>query len=283
MKLKQKGRSSRKQQGFTLVEMSVVLVLAGLLVAAVTAGQELVNTAKAKKAVNDIVALESQLQLYAQAKGRFPGDCDADGVIDFAADAVTREDTGNTLRAEKYAFVSTYPTIPLAGADATKETDACALSAAPGAGTAVGDVTTVASATNANVWLNDMKVAGFVSDSAVNRKLAKMVTEDFLFVGNITDGVLAEESADSAKYNAIVMHNVPQWMAIRMAQAINGQDDVAYRSRLRSLVREEAPTAGNYTEKWQVVGTVNESQKDAMVTVAYFFDQVPESVASVTP
>jgi len=282
MKLKQKGRSARKQQGFTLVEMSVVLVLAGLLVAAVTAGQELVNTAKAKKAVNDIVALESQLQLYAQAKGRFPGDCDADGVIDYLADATVRTDVGNTTRAEEYAFVSTYPTIPDNGVAAALETDACALSGSTTAG--ASDVATDTG--NANVWLNDMKVAGFVSDSAINRKLAKMVTEDFLFVGNITDG-LAEDSADGAQYNAIVMHNVPQWMAIRMAQAINGQDDVAYRSRLRSLVRSGS-TNGTYEETWQVVNssatiTTDAAQKDAMVTVAYFFDQVPESVVSVTP
>jgi prepilin-type N-terminal cleavage/methylation domain-containing protein len=267
-------RGTRKQKGFTLVEMSVVLVLAGLLVAAVTAGQELINTAKAKKAVNDIVSLESQLQLYAQAKGRFPGDCDADGVIDYAADATSRADEDNNDRANEYAFVSTYPTIPANGADAVLETDACALS---GTG---ADSTVVTNDDNANVWLNDLKVAGFVSDSAVNRKLAKMVTEDFLFVGNITDGATATESADDAQYNAIVMHNVPQWMAIRMAQAINGQDDVAYRSRLRSLVRSGSD--GSYEETWQVVGAETAAQKDAMVTVAYFFDQVPESRESAS-
>jgi prepilin-type N-terminal cleavage/methylation domain-containing protein len=274
-------RGTRKQQGFTLVEMSVVLVLAGLLVAAVTAGQELINTAKAKKAVNDLVALDSQLQLYAQAKGRFPGDCDADGVIDYAADGTARGDDENNARAGEYAFVSTYPTIPANGVAASSETDACALS-----GSVTAGLSNVAiSGTNANVWLNDLKVAGFVSDSAVNRKLAKMVTEDFLFVGNIVDGSTASESADNAQYNAIVMHNVPQWMAIRMAQAINGQDDVAYRSRLRSLVRSGID--GTYEETWQVVssfaaGSDSAAQKDAMVTIAYFFDQVPESKESAT-
>jgi prepilin-type N-terminal cleavage/methylation domain-containing protein len=269
-------RGTRKQKGFTLVEMSVVLVLAGLMVAAVTAGQELINTAKAKKAVNDVVSLASNLQLYTQAKGRFPGDCDADGVIDYDAGATSRLDTDNNERAEAYAFISTYPTIPANGADAEEVTDACALA---------GDTTNntvVTNDDNANVWLNDLKVAGFVSDSAVNRKLAKMVTEDFLFVGHIVDGATAEESADGAQYNAIVMHNVPQWMAIRMAQAINGQDDVAYRSRLRSLVRVDAPVDGAYEETWQVVDTQNASQKDAMVTVAYFFDQVPESRESAS-
>ena len=278
MKLKQKGRSARKQQGFTLVEMSVVLVLAGLLVAAVTAGQELVNTAKAKKAVNDIVALESQLQLYAQAKGRFPGDCDADGVIDYAADLTPRSDETNNGRAALYAYTTDRPTIPAEGAIADDQTHGCALDGGAGTGAEPSDVVT--SSTNANVWLNDMKLAGFASDSAPNRKLAKMVNEDFLFVGNIVDA--RAESALDASYNAIVMHNVPQWMAIRMAQAINGQDSLANRSRLRSLTRTDTGGDGTYEETWQVVGTDTEAMRDAMVTVAYFFDLVPESQATPT-
>lgn len=274
---------NRKQSGFTLVEMSVVLVLAGLLVVGVTKGQELINTAKAKKAVNELIALDAQLQLYAQAKGRFPGDCDADGVIDFAADATPRGDDQNTARAEEYALSSAHPTIPADGAVAAAQSDACALSGAAASSPSVSDVVT--STTNANVWLNDLKLAGMASDSASNRKLAKMITEDFLFVGSITDGTVAAESADGAAYNAIVMHNVPQWMAIQMAHAINGQDDVAYRSRLRSLVRVDTAGDGTYEETWQAM-TEDEAtasaQRDAVVTVAYFFDQIPESREAAT-
>lgn len=273
----------RKQGGFTLVEMSVVLVLAGLLFAAVTKGQELVNTAKAKKATADLIALNSQLQLYAQAKGRFPGDCDADGVVDYAADLTVRGDDGNTARAEAYAFSSAHPTIPVDGAVAAAQTDGCALTGAIAATPSVSDVVT--STSNANVWLNDLKLAGMASDSAGNRKLAKTIAEDFLFVGSVTDGTTAEETADGAKYNAIVMHNVPQWMAIQMAQAINGQDDVAYRSRLRGLVRVDSTGNGTYEDSWQVMTGDEAStaaQRDAMVTIAYFFDQVPESREAAT-
>jgi len=273
--MKSRTPNPRRQGGFTLVEMSVVLVLAGLLFAAVTTGKELVNTAKAKKAVHDVISLESKLQLYAQAKGRFPGDCDADGVIDYAADATTRADTDTTLRAEMYAFSSALPTIPADGADATRQTDGCALTGAVADADVVSQVST--NDDNANIWLNDLKLAGMVSDSASNRGLAKMVTEDFLFVGKISDAT--GSSADAAGYNAIVMHNVPQWMAIRMAQAINGQDAVANRSRLRSLVR--TGTDGSYEATWQAVDGA-ESMRDAMVTVAYFFDQVPDAIALTT-
>ena len=107
------------------------------------------------------------------------------------------------------------------------------------------------STTNANVWLNDMKLAGVVSDSAPNVKLAKLVHEDFMFVGKVTDA--GGESAEGADYNAIVIHNVPQWMARRLALSINGQDARADRSRLRVLDRTSDD--GTYLallRKWHV-------------------------------
>jgi len=266
----------RKQGGFTLVEMSVVLVLVGLLFAAVTKGQELVDQAKAKRLVNDMIVMGDQLQLYSQAKGRFPGDCDADGVMDYDLGATSRLDTNTEARATEYAFTSLLPTIPDNGLEASAQTDGCALSG----GAATTDPSTVATgADNANVWLNDLKLAGLVSDSAPNRNLAKTINEDFMFVGSIADA--EGDSATVARYNAIVIHNVPQAMAMRMAVAINGQDAMANRSRLRSLNRDA--TNGTYEATWQVVdvGTPDtEAMRDAMVTIIYFFDRIPESKAA---
>ena len=262
----------RKQGGFTLVEMSVVLVLVGLLFAAVTKGQELVDQAKAKRLVNDMIVMGDQLQLHLQAKGRLPGDCDADGVIDYAADATPRGDDENADRSALYAFSSAMPTIPGNGVGAELQTDGCALSG--GAAGASSWSTVEVDATNANVWLNDLKLAGLVSDSAPNRNLAKTINEDFMFVGNIVDAGI--DSAEDAAYNAIVLHNVPQSMAMRMALAINGQDAMANRSRLRSLARDDGED-GTYEATWQAVGGDSNAMRDAMVTVAYFFDRVPES------
>jgi len=270
--MKRKASTARQQRGFTLVEMSVTLVIAGLLFAAVATSKELIAQAKSAKMLNEIKTFEGQLQQYAQFKGRLPGDCNADGIIDYAADATPRNDTGNTLRAQQYSYSLLLPTIPLiAPLTATEETDGCAL-------IGTGDIATVAvSTTNANVWLNDLKLAGLVSDSAPNRDLAKTVNEDFLFVGKVTDN--GGVSADAADYNAIVIHNVPQWMARRLAVAINGQDARADRSRVRLLSRGSSD--GTYSATWQtnqVAGSLSGSAtQDAMVTVVYFFDRVPES------
>jgi len=272
----------RRQGGFTLVEMSVTMAAAGLLFAAVTTGQELVDQAKAAKLLNDVKTIEAQLQQHAQLKGRLPGDCNADGVIDFAAnDTASRTDDGNVTRAGKYSYMGLLPTIPGDGAEATLQTDACTLLGSGTGTTPAGVTVTTASGTNANVWLNDLKLAGIVSDSAPNRTLAKLVHEDFAFVGHVTDAGGA--SAAGADYNAIVIHNVPQWMARRLATAINGQDARSDRSRVRQLSRSTAD--GDYVERWQNIITTGSGQdavvtaemRDAMVTIAYFFDRIPES------
>ena len=154
---------------------------------------------------------------------------------------------------------------------ATAQSDACALL---GSTTSISDVAT--SETNANVWINDLKSAGVVSDSAPNRTLAKMVNEDFVFVGKVTDAGGA--TAVGADYNAIVIHNVPQWMARRLSTAINGQDARADRSRIRLLGRDA--TDGTYATRWNNTGAADTStvdMRDSMVTVVYFFDRVPES------
>ena len=273
--MKRNLKTARSQRGFTLVEMSVTMAAAGLLFAAVTTGQELVDQAKATKLLNDVKSVEMQIQQYAQLKGRLPGDCNADGVIDYKADANStasvRTDVANVDRANEYSYSVLMPTIPADGDVASAQTDGCALN---GSGT---PATVAVSTTNANVWLNDLKVAGVVSNSAPNRRLAKMVNEDFLFVGKLADS--GGSSAVDADYNAIVIHNVPQWMARRLAVGINGQDARADRSRVRLLSR--TGTAGNYSMNWQAdqTGTsgATGATSDGMVSVVYYFDRVPES------
>jgi prepilin-type N-terminal cleavage/methylation domain-containing protein len=296
--MKRNLKPSAKQRGFTLVEMSVTMAAAGLLFAAVTTGQELIDRAKATKLINEVKTIEMHLQRYAQVKGHLPGDCDADGVMDFDAGNETlvssRADADNSVRALKYAYSVLQPTIPLNGYVADAQTDGCALLGAAvtgavagppaveafgGSGTVYG-VTT--NATNANVWINDLKLGGVISDSVQNRRFAKLVHEDFVFVGKVTDANASVDpsSAVGADYNAIVLHNVPQWMAIRLAKAINGQDARSDRSRVRLLSRVAAGADGTYNTLWQTDAgdaTTFLATRDNMVSVVYYFDRVPES------
>ena len=269
--MKSSSKTSRLQRGFTLVEMSVTLAAAGLLFAAVTTGQDLIDQSKATKLLNDVKTVEAQIQKYAQFKGRMPGDCNADGIIDYAADTngatSLRTDVGNAARAAEYNNNTAAPTLAADGDAVANTSEGCALQATSAAPTTQG-----VSTSNPNVWLNDLKLAGVISDSVPNRKVAKLVHEDFIFVGKVTDA--AASSAVGADYNAIVIHNVPQWMARRMANAINGQDAVANRSRVRLLDRDA--TNGTYSALWTATSSgASGGSRDTMVTVVYFFDRVP--------
>jgi prepilin-type N-terminal cleavage/methylation domain-containing protein len=263
----------RRQAGFTLVELSIVLVVVGLLFAAVVKGQEMVDVAKVQKLVQDLKNTESIVQKYALAKGRMPGDCDSDGVVDFAADGVQRTDTDNQARAEKYNYTTTQPTYA-STIDAVTNDQGCLQVGALGEATLTG--TDITDSSMANTWINDLKLAGMVSDSVPNRIFAKTVNEDFMFLGSVAD---QSDMSATANYNAIVLHNVPQWMARAVATAINGTDAVANRSRIRQLVRNGSD--GSYESTWDVTSGSAGNMRDSMVSIVYFYDRVPAATGSL--
>ena len=67
-------KTRQSQQGFTLVEIAVVLVIIGLLLGGVLKGQELINSAKAKSLVQEFNSVSTMVYGY-QDRFRFlPGD-----------------------------------------------------------------------------------------------------------------------------------------------------------------------------------------------------------------
>lgn len=64
----------RKQMGFTLVEIAVVLVIIGLLLGGVLKGQELITQAKIKNVANDFNGLASAIYSYQDRYRALPGD-----------------------------------------------------------------------------------------------------------------------------------------------------------------------------------------------------------------
>lgn len=75
---------ARNQKGFTLIELSIVLVIIGIILGAVLKGQDLINNARAKKVVQWEKQWETAIWTYMDRMGRFPGDGSAgapDGII----------------------------------------------------------------------------------------------------------------------------------------------------------------------------------------------------------
>src|SRR2546425_4076327 len=67
-------KSMNKAQGFTLVEIAIVLVIIGLLLGGVLKGQELITQAKIKNIANDLNGMSAAIYGYQDRYKRFPGD-----------------------------------------------------------------------------------------------------------------------------------------------------------------------------------------------------------------
>ena len=64
----------KKSQGFTLVEIAIVLVIIGLLLGGVLKGQELIFNARAKAIVNDLKGVQAAIFAYQDKFHAVPGD-----------------------------------------------------------------------------------------------------------------------------------------------------------------------------------------------------------------
>lgn len=65
---------SRKQSGFTLIEIAIVLVIIGLLLGGVLKGQELINSAKVKNFAQDFKSIPLFIYGYQDKYKALPGD-----------------------------------------------------------------------------------------------------------------------------------------------------------------------------------------------------------------
>jgi len=66
--------NKRHQPGFTLVELAIVLVIIGLVLAAVLKGQEMIQNAKVKNLVNDLKSVSVAYYAYQDRYKAVPGD-----------------------------------------------------------------------------------------------------------------------------------------------------------------------------------------------------------------
>jgi len=62
------------RKGFTLVELSIVLVIVGLLIGGVLKGKEMIESTKIKKVKTDIDSIVAATYAYQDKKGYLPGD-----------------------------------------------------------------------------------------------------------------------------------------------------------------------------------------------------------------
>lgn len=71
---KQMNKLNKKQSGFTLIEIAIVMGIIGVLLGGVIKGQELINTAKEKRIYSDYKSLQAAIFVYVDRFGVYPGD-----------------------------------------------------------------------------------------------------------------------------------------------------------------------------------------------------------------
>ncbi len=85
---------------FSLIELSIVLIIIGLLVAGVTGGKSLIESARIRAVINEVYGWRQSLLSFYAAKGRLPGDLNGDGL--------TGSGIGDVYIAESYT-TSSFP------------------------------------------------------------------------------------------------------------------------------------------------------------------------------
>jgi prepilin-type N-terminal cleavage/methylation domain-containing protein len=71
-------------KGFTLIEIAIVLVIIGILAAGIVRSTVMIDSARSKQVLTDIAALVDAQHRFFERTGRYAGDTDNDGQIDFA-------------------------------------------------------------------------------------------------------------------------------------------------------------------------------------------------------
>src|SRR5271157_1989428 len=86
----------RREAGFTLVELAIVLVIIGLILAGIIKGQELITNAKIKRTYNVQKEIAAAIYTYFDRYQYYPGD-DPQAAAKFTNPAVTNGNGDGTI------------------------------------------------------------------------------------------------------------------------------------------------------------------------------------------
>jgi prepilin-type N-terminal cleavage/methylation domain-containing protein len=240
-------RSSTTQRGFTLIEIAVVLALLGILAAISFKSQELIEQYRQSQFVTGVRILQANLNAYRTTYGRWPGDCNRDGLIDHVF--ISSSQLSNDVY--DYGVPSTL-------------TEAATSSTAYALGM-LCPASTLAPYEKLNVPFNELKWGGQTPSGEPNRKSASHAMGGFAFAGTFNINPALTNTED--RFNAIVLTHVPIAAARRLAVAVDGADGAA--ANLNRVRRSD--DLFTFAPLWTAAGETEAK----LISVVLFFDRIP--------
>ena len=224
--------------GFTMVELAIVLVVAGLILVAVLKGTDTVNKAKVERAVADVKGLQGMLLEAKKRNGRLPGDCNNDGTISLYPKSVrtflSSAETPNVDAANRSVLLN--------GSCGTPDsTNAGHMINDLLAGQIVAATGIGALADTSNLVFNELRRSGVVDGSRTNMELAKHSNGDIYQVGSMSQAT----GAGLIRSNVIVMYGIPVWLAESIDAAIDGSA-----ADFKGATEMAGPAANGRVRRW---------------------------------
>lgn len=242
-----------RQAGMSLIELAIGLAILGVLAGLAFKSQELMEQYQQAQFVNKVQTLKAQIASYRSTRGRWPGDCNRDGLVDatFISPAV--------LASQSSFDYALAPRLTPAASSADAYTTGLLCPAS-----------TLSPFDNINTAYNELKVAGLLRAGEPNRKAASHGLGGFAYLGTFDTG--ASTTTLEQQFNALVLTNVPIAAARRLAVAVDGFDGSAsndHQVRRSDDLQSFAPVWTGATET-----------ELTRITVVVFLDRVPPVTAN---
>ncbi|MDP1912734.1 MAG: prepilin-type N-terminal cleavage/methylation domain-containing protein [Gammaproteobacteria bacterium] len=191
----------KKQSGFTLIEIAIVLVIIGLLLGGVLQGQQLIENSRVRAAANDFDGIPAAMFSYLDRYGRLPGD-----------DGPTA-----TLAARGAAWSGI--TAPVTATNGLLD--------AAAAGTFTG-------AAENGVLFQQLRASGFIPGDPTLTGAAALPTNPFGGLIGLTNAAVMPAGVTGLQGNKICMSNVPGSAAIALDTQLD--DGVGTTGRFRATL-----------------------------------------------
>lgn len=216
------NKRMKKQRGFSLVELAVVMVIVGILLGAILKGQQMIENARGKRLLSDMKSMEALAWTFYDRKGVFPGDCDGNGKVGVAAVAPLA--TGSPTTALNATWV----------AGPITDDDSC------NGATGTDDIDTP---------IGDLREEQLLPWGLSNSMAARHSMNGEIQFGYIT------HSVSTTDRNVIMVFDIPQWMAEMIDANIDGEVNGAT-GRVRSFITPATPEGAAWAARTAVEANV---------------------------